>query len=70
MTDKPDKISKSEYRRLRVVKGEDDWWINHEAEPNGIGPVCLFCDKLIDWAPRDHTRRCPVRNYLDHADEV
>ncbi len=56
------KVSLSEYRRLKVVKG-DDWWVDHEAEPNGIGNVCLFCDSLIDWAPRDHTMKCPVRRF-------
>jgi len=56
-------ISKSVVRRLRVVKG-DDWWVDEEAKPNGIGPVCLFCKKLIDWAPRDHAIACPVRTYL------
>lgn len=58
-----EKISKSQVRRLRVVKG-DDWWIDEEAEPNGIGPVCLFCKKLIDWAPRDHSQTCPVTRHL------
>src|SRR5687768_9209662 len=56
-------ITMSEYRRLKAVKG-DDWWINHDASPNGIGPVCLFCDRLIDWGPADHLIRCPVRRYL------
>lgn len=63
-----DKISKSEYRRLKTVKGNDDWWIDLEAEPNGIGPICLFCSKLIDWGPRDHTLACPVRRYFNNEE--
>jgi len=55
-----EKLSWSQVRRLRVTKG-DDWWIDHEAPPNGIGPVCLFCRHLIDWAPTDHALACPVR---------
>lgn len=57
-------ISQSEYRRLKATNGEDDWWVDHEASPNGIGPVCLFCSRLIDWGPRDHGRACPVRRFL------
>lgn len=58
-----DFVSWSEMRRLRVVKGED-WWVNENAAPNGIGPVCAFCDNLIDWGPTDHGRKCPVRKFL------
>lgn len=62
--DHKDKLSKSEVRRLEVVKGPD-WWIDENSSPNGIGPVCLFCGNLIDWAPRDHTEFCPVRKHID-----
>lgn len=62
-------ISWSEFRRLQASKGNDDWWIDQEAETNGIGPVCLFCNKLIDWAPRDHTPICPVRKFFRFEDE-
>lgn len=58
-----DKISKSVFRRLRVVRGPG-WWINEDAPPNGIGPVCLYCDRLIDWGPTDHGKACPVRKHL------
>lgn len=61
-------ISWSMFRRLKVVKG-DNWWINENAPPNGIGPVCLFCDKLIDWAPTDHGDDCPVRKFLGFIQE-
>lgn len=63
-----DFVSKSQVRRFRVVKG-DDWWIDEEAEPNGIGPVCIFCKRLIDWALRDHAEACPVRTYLASEEE-
>lgn len=56
-------VSWSQFRRLWETKGED-WWINEDASPNGIGPVCLYCDKLIDWGPADHTIECPVRKFL------
>ena len=68
MTPSNEYISTSEYRRLRVTKG-DDWWIDHDADPNGIGPVCLYCNRLVDWAPRDHTVACPVRRYLGWEDD-
>lgn len=58
------KLSKSVVRRLKVVKG-DDWWVDENAEPNGIGPICYFCKKLIDWGPTDHGKKCPVRNHID-----
>lgn len=61
-------ISTSEYRRLRAMEG-DDWWIDHEAPPNGIGPVCNYCDRLVDWPPRDHAMACPVRRYLRWEDD-
>lgn len=59
-----DNLSWSVYRRLRTVKGED-WWADHDAPSNGIGPVCLFCSRLIDWGPRDHSVAplCPVRRF-------
>lgn len=63
-----DFISVSEYRRLKATMG-DDWWIDESAPPNGIGPVCLFCEKLIDWGPTDHTIPCPVRRYLQWDEE-
>lgn len=69
MTPSNNYISTSEYRRLRETNGGDDWWINHEAPPNGIGPVCLFCDRLIDWPPTDHTLACPVRRYLGRGED-
>lgn len=59
-----EKLSKSEVRRLQVVKGKD-WWVDEKARPNGIGPVCFFCGRLIDWAPRDHKEKCLVRNYIE-----
>jgi hypothetical protein len=62
------KVSRSQVRRLQVVKGSD-WWIDEEAEPNGIGPICIFCKKLIDWAPRDHAEACPVRTYINEDEE-
>lgn len=66
--DKPELKSWSQFRRY-AIEGGDDWWVNHDAEPNGIGPVCLFCDRLVDWAPRDHTMDCPVRRYLRWEDD-
>lgn len=63
-------ISMSEYRRLRVVNGENDWWVNHEAGTgDGLAPVCLFCDKIVDWAPSDHEVACPVRRFLRFEEE-
>lgn len=61
-------VSWSQVRRLKVVKGKD-WWINENSPPNGIGPVCLFCDLLIDWGPTDHAPKCPVRKYLRFDEE-
>lgn len=58
------KLSKNAVRRLKVTKGRDRWWIDEEAAPNGIGPVCLFCHNLIDWRT-DHGKKCPVRKYVD-----
>lgn len=63
------KLSKSVVRRLRVVKGSDRWWIDEEAFPNGIGPICLFCKRLIDWAETDHSEACPVRNHINMNEE-
>jgi len=57
-------ITQVEGRRLQAVKGVN-WWVNQEAEPNGIGPVCLFCDRLIDLGPRDHGPFCPVLTLSD-----
>lgn len=34
-------------------------WIDHDATPNGIGPVCKDCHELIDWDPVDHALGCP-----------
>lgn len=62
-------VSWSQFRRLRLVKGEN-WWVNEERPPNGIGPVCLYCDNLIDWGPRDHSIPCPVRKFSGWEDEV
>lgn len=56
-------LSWSEIRRLQVVKGEFDWWVNHEESADGL--VCLFCDKIIDWAPGDHEVACPVRRFFE-----
>lgn len=61
-------ITWSQFKRLKVVKG-DDWWVDHEAEPNGIGPVCLFCNRLIDWGPRDHEPACQVRKFFMFNDD-
>lgn len=61
--DRPELNSWSQFRRY-VTEGGDDWWINHEAPPNGIASVCLFCDRLCDWPPRDHALDCPVRRYM------
>lgn len=57
------KLSKSVVKRLKVVRGED-WWVD-ESKQNGIGAVCFFCDKLIDWPPTDHAKKCPVREYIN-----
>lgn len=61
-------ISWSEFRRLRVMKGAEDWWVNH-GESSADGPVCLFCDKIIDWAPGDHEVACPVRRFFGFEEE-
>lgn len=68
-TEMKERISKSIYRRLVVVKGRDVWWIDEKAKPNGIGPVCLFCKNLIDWGPTDHSQKCPVKEYIDLNEE-
>lgn len=60
-------ISWSQYRRLRTQRG-DEWWIDTEAAPNGIGPVCLYCGRLIDSHYTDHTVECPVRRYIGWED--
>lgn len=52
-------ISESQFRRLQVTKG-DTWWVDTETND---GLICLFCDKLIDWAPGDHELTCPVRRF-------
>lgn len=39
------------------IMNED--WINTEKPGNGIGPVCKYCDRLIDWHPGDHAEDCP-----------
>jgi hypothetical protein len=49
-----------------VVKGENDWWVDEEVQP---GPVCLFCSKLINWAPGDHEVACPVRRFFGFGEE-
>lgn len=61
-------ISTSEFRRLRTIKGESDWWVNHELSSDE-GLVCLFCDKIIDWAPSDHEVACPVRRFFGFEEE-
>lgn len=33
-------------------------WIDHDAPPNGIGPICRDCGNLIDWHPVDHALGC------------
>jgi hypothetical protein len=57
-------LSKSEVRRLKVVKGKD-WWVDEDSIPNGIGPICFFCGRLIDLDPNDHHENCPVRKYKE-----
>lgn len=64
-----DQLSKSEVRRLMVVIGPD-WWVDSEAKPNGIGPVCFYCKNLIDWGPTDHGTECLVRDYIDLNEEA
>jgi hypothetical protein len=41
----------------RYFTAEVDW-VDHDATPNGIGPVCKFCHRLIDWHPVDHALDC------------
>ncbi len=36
-------------------------WVDPDAEPNGIGPICRHCGLLIDWHPFDHADDCPER---------
>lgn len=62
------RLSKSVVRRLKVVRGEDNWWVD-ESRKNGVGPVCFFCNRLIDWEPTDHDKKCPVRDYVDMDQE-
>lgn len=57
-------LSNSVVRRLQIVKG-DNWWVDENAKPNGIGPICFFCGRLIDWPPTDHSEVCPVRKYIN-----
>lgn len=61
-------ISMSEFRRLRVVQGEHDWWVDQELSSED-GLVCIFCSKTIDWAPSDHEVVCPVRRFLNMGEE-
>jgi hypothetical protein len=61
-------ISWSVFRRLRTTKGESDWWVDQEAS-TADGLVCLFCDKIIDWALSDHEIACPVRRFLGFEEE-
>lgn len=62
-----DKLSKSVVRRLQVVKG-DNWWVD-DSKQNGIGPVCIFCKRLIDWPPTDHGKKCPMWDHVDMNQE-
>lgn len=57
------KVLWNDYIRLYAAFG-DDWWIDQTAPPNGIGPMCLYCNRLIDWAPVDHGKGCPVPKFL------
>lgn len=34
-------------------------WVDQNAAPNGIGPVCVSCHLLIDSHPQDHAQDCP-----------
>lgn len=49
------------------MAGSEDW-INPDADPNGIGPVCRHCDLLIDWHPIDHAPGCP--EYVEYIEDV
>lgn len=40
----------------------NDDWINHNAPPNGIAPVCKYCNCLVDWIS-DHDSSC--KEYRD-----
>lgn len=33
-------------------------WVDESAESNGIGPVCKYCNRLIDAHPNDHAVGC------------
>lgn len=41
----------------RLVK-QDPAWVDQNAEPNGIGSVCVECHRLIDHHPFDHALGC------------
>lgn len=43
----------------RLVRSLYPEWIDRDAQPNGIGPVCKDCHQLIDWHPVDHALGCP-----------
>lgn len=45
---------------LLGLKKMSDWWVSRKAKPNGVGPVCKFCDRLIDSHPGDHALDCPA----------
>lgn len=41
------------------IPNSDPEWVDQDASPNGIGPVCKDCHQLIDWHPVDHALGCP-----------
>lgn len=45
------------------------WWVDVDAPPNGIGPICKFCHNLIDFRD-DHDWNCPVIGALDFGKEA
>lgn len=52
----------SSYDEDDFVEVHDYWndpeWVDQNAAPNGIGPICKYCHRLIDWSPTDHAIDC------------
>lgn len=56
--DRPKRSNDDFLEFLFPKKTVDPEWIDRDAQPNGIGPVCKYCHNLIDWSPTDHALDC------------
>lgn len=46
------------FEQLFGIPFTEPLYADQNAAPNGIGPVCKDCHRLIDWHPVDHALGC------------